>query len=420
MHLKKPNSADTEEKCHRHEKEKKKVRNEEETDSGERRKRKRQDKEADETAAVNMTAPGDVLKVDVNRNKKRKSEEGDDEVARKGALWQILKPEKAASSCCQEDMRSGKKKTQCQGINPKEFVRTGIVGDEFDSLLWSGASAAFLKTVDEVRLSLRNNTPLLNLEPLSIIHIASTKSVLGIAEFIPETDFSILCRDFDEDWLPPPSARTVYALMALAMSTMDSESLYRGNENIERSALAYVLLKINKLGLRSGIAIMNELSKYYALLFGKRPHEFIIGCQSIHHQEQQEEGQPPIFDGMFDYFSGSPVTVCHLKKKEFYYSWRKPILSLRVAHRIQDEKSKHYYVYKVKGQQDSAYAVLRMLLNPLFLSDRWTGVLFDEVPRNLQGKIKDMYRNAIIHASTGMYNGQVAFRYLQAVSEGHV
>ncbi|KAH8038817.1 hypothetical protein HPB51_003301 [Rhipicephalus microplus] len=201
--------------------------------------------------------------------------------------------------------------------------------------------------------------------------------------------------------------------MALAMSTMDSESLYRGNENIERTAVAYVLLKINKLGLRSGNATMNELSKYYALLFGKRPHEFIIGFQSIHHQEQQEEGQPTIFDGMFDYFSGSPVTVCHLKKKEFYYSWRKPTLGLRVAHRIQDEKSKHYYVYKVKGQQDSAYAVLRTLLNPLFLSDRWTGVLLDEVPRNLQGKMKDMYQNALLHASTCKPYLKATFRWLQ-------
>ncbi|KAH8038816.1 hypothetical protein HPB51_003300 [Rhipicephalus microplus] len=94
MHLKKPNTADTEDKCQRHEQEEEQVKNEEDTNNGERRKRKREDKEAAETVAENMTAPGDVLKVDVNRNKKRKSEEGDDEVARKDALGQILKPEK--------------------------------------------------------------------------------------------------------------------------------------------------------------------------------------------------------------------------------------------------------------------------------------------------------------------------------------
>ncbi|KAL1414971.1 hypothetical protein MTO96_007058 [Rhipicephalus appendiculatus] len=236
----------------------------------------------------------------VNSNKKHKTEDGDDDNVKNRDMGRILQHEKAAASHGRQDTRSARrkakraeKKAQRQEIKPKEVVRTGIVGDEFDSLLLSGANDAFLKTVDEVRESLRKNPPLLHLKPVSIFQGGGIKCALDVAECIPVAKFSILCRDFDEDKLPPPSVRTVYALMALTLSTMESKSLFRDNNDNKQTALAYVLLKIIKLCLRSGNAIMNELSKYYALLFGKRTLGFVIGGQSIHHQEQQEEGQPP-------------------------------------------------------------------------------------------------------------------------------
>ncbi|KAL1414976.1 hypothetical protein MTO96_007063 [Rhipicephalus appendiculatus] len=248
----------------------------------------------------NAIVPDDVMKVGVNSNKKRKSEKGHDEHAKNGEVGQVLQHEKAATSHGRQGTRSArkrakraKKKAQRQEIKPKEVVRTGIVGDEFDSLLRSGATDAFLKKVDRVRLSLRNNDSLLRLMPGGILQSGREKLKFDVAKCIPVADSSILCREFGEDKLPPPSARTVYALMALTLSTMESKSLFRDNKDNKQTALAYVLLKIKKLGLRSGNAIMNELSKYYALLFGKETLQSVSLGNRNYQQELQDEDQPP-------------------------------------------------------------------------------------------------------------------------------
>ncbi|KAL1414969.1 hypothetical protein MTO96_007056 [Rhipicephalus appendiculatus] len=133
LHVKKPNTAGAEEKSQQHEKEEEEqVRNEKETANGEMRKRKREDEAASEPVEDNAMEPNDVLKAAVTSNKKRKSEEGDDEHAKNGEVGQVLQHEKAATSHGRQGTRSARKrakraekKAQRQEIKPKDVVRTG-------------------------------------------------------------------------------------------------------------------------------------------------------------------------------------------------------------------------------------------------------------------------------------------------------
>lgn len=365
----------------------------------EAKKRKQGDVAAAEPIIDDSMEPKSALEVVINSNKRQRIGDGGND----HEVQLPLMSESTAASCSQYDTNRAKRKSGQRNTLKKAMknMKNAIIVEEFHPFKGPAVRKAFSERVNELGVSLQINPSPLNLKFISVFGTNNiTRCELDVAKWIPVTNFSILCRDFDTSKLPPPPARTVYALMALALSLMENELLCQGKEDNELTALAYVLLAVNNLGLMCHNKIMTELSKYYALLFGEETRQNVSGNKSKRQQEHQDEGQPPILDGLFDYHSGSPVTVHEWGRNSHCSNYKQAPLVLRVAHRIQDEKSKHYYVYLVRSKVESAYAVLYTLLNPLFLSSRWTDVLLDGVPQHLKCKVKELYNNAILYACT--------------------